>query len=361
MTRNSFRYLCHLWIVLLVVAPAQAGDFLGKPAAGWMTELADSRPDVRRGAAFALGKCASVEAVPALVRALEDNEVAVRDAAAYALGEIAAEHKESALWETAGPALRKLLTEDPDPRARRSAACAIGHFGPLAAGARPDLEQALDHKDGACAPERRLGPGPAQGQGGSVWGGSAGPRLRDDDAGVRRDAAAALNAIGRPTAVPALPALIACLAHEKAPEVRTVAVTSLVALVGPQDRGLAADLRDLLREDDREVRRGAALALANLGGADGKLAVPVLLDALNDDDATTRELAASALAHLGEAAGDAVPALGKALSDRAGRAPPGGRRSRPHGQEGRRRRPPPGPRPRPPGTRGCPQVCRRGP
>src|SRR5207248_11513947 len=126
----------------------------------------------------------------------------------------------------------------------------------------------------------------------------------------------ALGEVGPPAASPALRALIASIGHEKDAAVRSVAVGSLVSLVGPKDKEVAADLRELFKQEDREVRRGAALALANVGGPDGKAAVPVLLDALRDDDATARELAAAALAKMGEAAAEAVPALGKALSDR---------------------------------------------
>ena len=47
----------------------------------------------------------------------------------------------------AGDALRKMLKEEKDARARRSAACAVGNFGPDAADAVPDLVTALGHKD----------------------------------------------------------------------------------------------------------------------------------------------------------------------------------------------------------------------
>ncbi len=318
-TRNDsvFVFICVICVICGLLSSACAGDFLGKSSSAWLKELSDPNAEVRRGAAFALGKCGSVEAVPSLVRALEDREAPVRDAVAYALGEIAAERKDPALWTAAGPALRKMLAEDTDAGARRSAACAVGQFGPDAAPARPELEQALDHADARVRQNAAWALGRLKDKAGTSGVERLARALRDEDAVVRRDAAAALSEVGSPTARPALPALIACLAHEKEPEVRTVAVASLVTLVGPDDRAVAADLRDLLKEDNREVRHGAALALANLGGEKGKDALPVLLDALRDDDASARELAAAALAHLGEAAGEAAPALGKALSDRS--------------------------------------------
>jgi HEAT repeat protein len=305
-------------ILLGAALPARAeSDFLGKPAARWEKELADPKPEVRRGAAFALGKCGSASAVPALVRALDDADAAVRDAAAYAIGEVAAGHKDPALWGQAGAALRKVLAGDKDAKARRSAACAVGNFGPDAAEARADLEQALGHKDALVRQNAAWALGRLKDKAGASGVEKLARALRDDDPVVRRDAAAALGEVGRPTATPALGALIECIGHEKEAGVRSVALGSLVAVVGPGDKQVAPELRGLLQDKDREVRRGAALALANVGGADAKAAVPVLLDALGDDDATARELAAAALGNAGEAAGEAVPALGKALSDRS--------------------------------------------
>ncbi|HKI37019.1 MAG TPA: HEAT repeat domain-containing protein [Gemmataceae bacterium] len=304
--------------LLAVALPAGAETaFLGKKSGAWLRELADPKPEVRRGAAFALGKCGAAGAVPLLVRALDDADPRVRDAAAYAVGEIAAERNDPALWRKAGAALRKMLAEEKDPKAQRSAACAIGQFGPDAAEAREGLEKTLDHKDAAVRQNAAWALGRLKEKAGASGVNRLSAALRDADPVVRRDAAAALAEVGRPTAAPALRPLIECLAHEKEAVVRLVAVGSLVALAGPEDKEVAGDLRGLLAEKDREVKRGAALALAKIGGTEAKAALPVLLDALGDDDATARELAAAALAQLGEAAAEAVPALGKALSDRS--------------------------------------------
>jgi HEAT repeat protein len=304
-------------VFLCAVIPARAGDYLGKTAAGWLKELGDTSPAVRRGAAFALGKCGEGGAVPHLVRALGDADSGVREAAAYAIGEVAAERQDPALWDRAGGPLRKMIAEETDAKARRSAACAVGQFGPGAAEARDELEKALDAKDPAVRQNAAWALGRLKDKAGESGVRRLAKALGDDDATVRRDAAAALGEVGRPTAGPAVRALVGCLAREKSPEVRPVALNSLVALVGPEDKEAAADLRDLLKEEDREVRRGAALALAKVGGAEAKAAVPVLVEALHDEDATARELAANALAHAGEAAAEAVAELGQGLSDRS--------------------------------------------
>jgi HEAT repeat protein len=289
--------------------------FLGKTSAAWQRQLSDARPEVRRGAAFALGKCGSTSALPALVRALGDADATVREAAAYAVGEVAAQSKDPGLWREASGALRKMLAEEPDGRARRSVAYAVGNFGPEAAEARPDLERALDHKDPLVRQNAAWALGRLKEAAARSGVERLAQALRDEDALVRRDAAAALGDIGRPTATPALRALIGCVGQEKEAAVRSVAIGSLVGLVGPGDAKVAPELRELLRGEDRDVRRGAALALANVGGAEARAAVGVLVDALRDDDPTARELAAAALANVGEAAGEAVPALGKALSE----------------------------------------------
>jgi HEAT repeat protein len=302
--------------LLIPLWPARADDFLGKPAAEWLKELSDPKPEVRRGAAFALGKCGSAAAATDLLRALGDADGGVREAAAFALGEVAAD-REAVPWRKVGGAVRKVLAEDKDARARRSAACAIGHFGPDAAEAREDLERALADKDAAVRQNAAWALGRLKEKAGASGVSRLARALHDEDPGVRRDAAGALGEVGRPTATPAVRDLVKCLVGEKAAEVRPVAVGSLVALIGPEDKEVAADLRGLLKEEDREVRRGAALALAKIGGEPAREAVPVLVDALRDDDAAVRELAAAALANVGEPAGEAVPALGRALSDRS--------------------------------------------
>jgi HEAT repeat protein len=300
-----------------VVIPARGDSFLGKGVAAWQKELTDAKPAVRRAAAFALGKCGDSGAVPNLVRALGDADAGVREAAAYAIGEIAAERKDPALWNWSGKVLRKMVAEETDAKARRSAACAVGQFGPDAAEARDELVKAITAGEAGVRQNVAWSLGRLKDKAGESGVLALAKALGDEDAAVRRDAAAALGEIGRPAANPAVRTLIACVAHETASEVRPVAVASLVALAGPEDKELAADLRGLLGVKDREVRRGVALALAKVGGDEAKAAVPVLVEALHDDDAAVRELAASALAHAGEAAGDAVPDLGKALSDRS--------------------------------------------
>jgi HEAT repeat protein len=80
----------------------------------------------------------AVEAVPALVRALNDPEAYVRAPAADAIGNVgpAAKAAVHSLSE-------RLLTAGEQVYVLRSVAAALGDIGPDAAGALPALQQAL--------------------------------------------------------------------------------------------------------------------------------------------------------------------------------------------------------------------------
>jgi HEAT repeat protein len=108
--------------------------------------------------------------------------------------------------------------------------------------------------------------------------------LKDEDAGRRKDAAAALGAIG-PTAREAAPALAAAL-----------------------------------KDDDDLVRMNAALALFKIGAADEET-VAALAAALEDPHLAVRADATLALRRAGPAAAAVAPALIKALQDPANRVP----------------------------------------
>jgi HEAT repeat protein len=300
----------------LAAAPARGeSGYLGKPVGRWIDELKDPQPAVRRGAAFALGKCGSAAALPGLTRALHDADGGVRDAAAYALGELAAHGDAAAVWAEAGADLTQVLKEDKDHRARRSAAFAAGGAGPAAAEARDALLAALDHPRPAVRQNAAWALGRLEEKAGAEGARGLATALGDEDAGVRRDAAAAVGEIGPPAARAAGPALVAALEKETEPPVRKVLLDSLVKVVSAKDKELAGDLARLVKHPDRDVARGVALVLGKIGGPEAKAAVTTLSEALHDADPTVRELASAALANVGEAAALAVPDLSAALSD----------------------------------------------
>src|SRR5262249_22746252 len=116
-------------VIIPAMTRAQETAFLGKPTARWVEELASPDARVRRSAAFALGKGSglAVYTVPKLVRALKDPDAGVREAAASSLGESG-----PAAWQPAYPVFLEILPGDTNPRARRSAAFALGNLGRLA-------------------------------------------------------------------------------------------------------------------------------------------------------------------------------------------------------------------------------------
>ena len=109
--------------VLLASGFARGPTFLDRPLDAWMSDLSDPNPEVRRGAAFALGKIGAEDADPqevvdALTHSLHDKEAAVRDFAASALGDLLDAFPEGRqlFWAKTGPALQKELKQDNDPR-----------------------------------------------------------------------------------------------------------------------------------------------------------------------------------------------------------------------------------------------------
>ena len=149
-------------------------------------------------------------------------------------------------------------------------------------------------------------------------------------AGVDADRVAAAEALARlgAAAVPAIPALVACLNREPDP-VRIAATYALGAIGAPAIPALTDALRDsgaalphLLSavghgnhggtwREQALVMDDAAHALAAIGPA----AIPALIDLLAADDEWARINAAFALGELDHAACDAVPALVSALAD----------------------------------------------
>jgi HEAT repeat protein len=312
--------------ILIVLPGATRGQdgFLGKEITKWIKELSDAKPEVRRSAAFALGKAGSKAAfaVPSLLRVLkEDKDAGVREAVAYALGEIGPTTSREAV-ET----LKTILSKDKNAPVRRSAAFALGCYGRKAEPALAELQAALSDKEASV----RQNAAWALGRLGQSVNEEAVLALcqvlSDSDPAntlVRRDAAAALGEIGRPAARAAVEPLLRRVTRDKEdPAVRRNALNALVNIVGPDDKAFAAELRDVLRElrrkkADIEEIRDAALALGNIGGPEAGEAVEVLCEALQDkdDDPTTRRLASAALAGIGPDATKAIPDLIVALSD----------------------------------------------
>lgn len=306
-------------LAVLNVSVVRAGalEFLGKSVESWQKELTHRDASVRRSAAFALGRMGegSRGAVSQLVRRLlEDKDAGVRDMAASAIGDIARALRGNSeeAWTKSGGTLVQALS-DPSEQVRRSAAYAVGAFGPQAAGAVGDLMKALeDEKDSvrqnAAWALGRIGEDAS----------AAVPKLcaclRDKNTLVRRDAAGAFGAMGKAAEKAGRP-LIELVKSETDNVVKKTALESLAHLAGPELADSAADLQPLLKDNDPEVRLPAAVVLARIGGAAAAPALPVLSAALKDVDKKNRELAAASLSTIGPAAKPAMFDLADALND----------------------------------------------
>jgi HEAT repeat protein len=301
-------------------AYGRAPVFLGKSLDRWRKGLSAPDANVRRSAAYALGRMGedAHTAVPLLVkRLLADDKASVRDMAASAIGDIAKALKGSDRipdrWQNAGGALVKALKDDEDPHVRRSAAYALGAFGPQASGAQDDLRKALQDKDTSV----RQNAAWALGQIGEEAGATVAALckcLNDKDTLVRRDAASALGSMGK-AGTAAGESLIGLVKSEPDEVVKKTALDSLSHLAGPEHQKYAQGLESLLDSKDPEIALGTAIVLARIGGEEASRAVDVLRQALKNPDAQKQEMAAAALASLGAIAAPAMHDLANTLNN----------------------------------------------
>jgi HEAT repeat protein len=211
----------------------------------------------------------AADPVAALVAALRDPAASRRAAAARALA------GQGAQARVALPALFEALT-DPREAVRSASAQALDAVG-LGAADVPMLEASLN----------------------------------SGDPYVRAFAAYALGNLG-PTAVQALPALVAAYRREEG-EGRGTAVGALGQL-GPLAKQAVPVLIEGLRNQRNHRRWATARALGRIG-PDAKAAVPALTTALADGNNHVRVYVAQALGRIGVEAASAVPALTSAVDD----------------------------------------------
>jgi len=245
---------------------------------------ADASPEVRREAAWALGRQAAKgpEVAAALARALDDGDPAVRTEAARALAVAGAD----------GAADARLIArlDDPRPEVRWAAAAALDARGVHGASDVPWLVRALRHSDPYV-------------RGFAAWTlGVAGPEaaaaapalqdaLRDSEPGVRALAARALGNLGRGDA--SVVAALADVVAHGAGEARWRALRALAKL-GPSAAPAVGAMAEALADRDEKVRREAALALDRVGPS-ASAAVPALVAAEHDAVPEVRDAAAQAL------------------------------------------------------------------
>jgi HEAT repeat protein len=101
-------------LLLLLAGCDGEPTFEGKPRSYWLAELNNSASTARMRAAHVLGQHAAEarQAIPELIKLLDDDAPLVRWMAAEALGKFGAHAHDAA------PALKRLAAEDPEFRVR---------------------------------------------------------------------------------------------------------------------------------------------------------------------------------------------------------------------------------------------------
>jgi HEAT repeat protein len=265
---------------------------------------AEKRPEVRQQIIMALGAIRSAEAVPALTSVLEDPERADRVPAAFALGQIGPPAK------AAKAALTECL-QDSDPVLKAVSAWALVKIAPD--------DQALKDRCVALLSESLLSKNPLARRAAlrALADVRPGPQrvlpilkrvLEGPDRAAAAEALDVLAEIGEP----AVPALIEAL---KLPEYRAM-VASILGRIGPSAKDAVPALVEVVKTDENsDSRREALLALGGIGPA-SEAAVPAATAALGDSDERVVLAACYALTKIGPAAKEAIPALKKLADDK---------------------------------------------
>jgi len=222
-------------------------------------DLKNGNEEIRRRAAMMLSEM-GVAAIPALLKALDDEDQGICHAATTAL---------SGIGLAAVPFL--LQPQKESKLAVSSFPSSIADLVDIGRNPSRDTLQSLENRDSS----------------------------------VRARAASALGAKG-PVAVPYLVKLLG----DEDSEVRRRAVAAL-GRIGPSARVAMSRMANLLDDDDLDVRRSTTSAFGSIG----LVATPALFKALDDDDEEVRQRAKSALSGVGLAV---IPSLAESLDDADG-------------------------------------------
>jgi HEAT repeat protein len=311
-------------------APKEEDRWKNKPVSFWIKRLQARDVAARKEAVQALAVIGpgAYTAVPALVRALDDDETVIREGAIIALGKIGPRAKAAvpalvgilrdkdfhfqiqtfAALRQIGPedkkttlVLARLMLHAKTTSVQGDAAVTLYLLGPKNKAALPLFKEALRDQKLRARHEPTvviLG----------AIGLDAAPLLaeavQDRYAGIRNHAVAALKKLG-PAAAGTLPALKKALEHEDG-GVRAAALAAISAI---DAKPMALLTRMLADDDEPGVRRTAADGLASLGPK-AKPAMGALIKALADRGVTGS--ADLALKNIGS---DAVGPLVKAMKD----------------------------------------------
>ncbi len=298
-------------LLLLSLPPAgraqeKEPELGGVKLSAWVAQLEkskDARQRLRAAVIVGLiGELKSPKVVPALVKALRDDDEKVRQASAKAIGRNVAaafsqaredKVEEPPSYDAARNALVDRLKEDKSDGVREACATSLGEIGPDASGAVGALAGAL----------------------------------KDKHAGTRTAAAGALRRMGK-EARPALGALEQALADKKADELARTHAAHALTQLGAEGRPALGTLKEVLadRKTPLSLRTAIARGLVRLGkdgaGAASTLgavleekAPPAKEKTANAAHKALRRAAVTTLDALGAKAKAALPSLIKSLDE----------------------------------------------
>lgn len=251
------------------VATAQPSKAPDPRISEFVKQLGDKEASVRNSAARALGRMyeKGKDAVPALIKAINDEDLSVRQSVHAALRNIG---------KAAGPALIQAL-EDKEVGVRQSAARILAD---------------MKHKPEDVVP-------------------AFAKALKDEDRAVRSYAIRGLSRSVGPESAPLVPLLLEALRTGDAGDRSSAAMA--LGRIGPAAKEALPAVMEALSDKTRYVRTAAVYATRSIC-TDAKVVVPALVRMLNDEHQTVLRAAARGLGELGPLAKDAIPALEKALN-----------------------------------------------
>ncbi|MBI3293338.1 MAG: HEAT repeat domain-containing protein [Deltaproteobacteria bacterium] len=242
-----------------------------------------------------------VRVVAALIAALNDLDPNVRLGAAHALGKIG---------EKAEPSVFTLtrLIKDPESKMRQNVAEALGKIGKKAAKAIPALTEALADADAGVKANAAEAIG--------AIGGNAQELvlpltklLADSTPLVRASAAAALGKFGN-AATSAVPALVLLLKDSE--KFVKLNASEALGLIGAES---SVALFDGLASEDETMREILTAGIVKLG----RKAVPLLIKEVSNASAAVRASAIGALGKIGDqAAAESTSIVAEAMTDDSG-------------------------------------------
>ncbi|TAE70548.1 MAG: NACHT domain-containing protein [Oscillatoriales cyanobacterium] len=287
---------------------------------GLLKFVEDSDSDVRRRAVDALGAIGSEVAISELFKLVQDSDSEVRSSVAYAFGEIGSEAAISELFKlvedsdsdvrwSVADALGKIgdkagiegllkLIEDSDSDVRWSGAEALCKIGDKAA--IPGLLKLVEQSNYAM---RRMAADALGKIGDKAAIEGLLKLLKHSDSDVRCSVAEPLGKIGNKAAIEGLLKLV----QHSEYSMRRIATNALGNI---NNKAAIEGLLKLLEHSESDVRSSAADALGNIGD---KAAIEGLLKLLEDSDSDVRWSVADALGKIGDKA--AIEGLLKLVED----------------------------------------------